>query len=141
MNYLNPLLKKSKVIFILPFNIWGADHVDGQLISIWDKGVRFFLCVTYVYRVVPLKGKKGITITKAFHKIFHEFGYNPDKLFGLKSTSWIDQRSESMVAWLWHWNIFNVKRRKICCSWNIHQDPEEQDLEAGYCSIKKCVYY
>ena len=51
-------------------NIWGADLVDMQLISTYNKGFRFLLFVTdipskYTY-VVPLKDKKG---TNAFQKI------------------------------------------------------------------------
>ena len=48
-------------------NIWGADLADMQLISKFNKGFRFLLCVIYIYSkytwVIPLKDKKGITIT------------------------------------------------------------------------------
>ena len=41
-----------------------------QLISKSNKGFRFLLCVIDIYskyaRVIPLKDKKGITITNAF---------------------------------------------------------------------------
>ena len=44
-----------------------------QLVSKCDKGFRFLLCVMDIYCksawVAPLKGKKGITITKAFQEI------------------------------------------------------------------------
>ena len=53
-------------------NIWGADLADMQLISKFNKGFR--LCVIDIFSkyawVVPLKDKKGITITHAFQKIF-----------------------------------------------------------------------
>ena len=41
-----------------------------QLISKFNKGIPFLLCVIDIFSiyawVVPLKGKKGITITDAF---------------------------------------------------------------------------
>ena len=47
-----------------------------QLISKFNKGIRFLLCVTDTYSkyawVIPLKDKKGITITNAFQKILKE---------------------------------------------------------------------
>ena len=43
-----------------------------QLISKFNKGFRFLLCVIDIYskyaRVIPLKDKKGITITNALKK-------------------------------------------------------------------------
>ena len=53
-------------------NIWGADLADMQLISKFDKGFRFVLCVTDIFSkyawVVPLKYKKGVSIVTAFQK-------------------------------------------------------------------------
>ena len=44
-----------------------------QLISKFNKGLRFLLCVIDIFNkytwVVPLKDKKGISITNAFQKI------------------------------------------------------------------------
>ena len=60
-------------------NIWGADLADIQLISKFNKGFRFLFCVTDISSkytwVIPLKYKKGITITNAFQKILNEYGY------------------------------------------------------------------
>ena len=51
----------------------GADLADMQLISMFNKGFRFLLCVIDIFSkyawVVPLKDKKSITITNAFQKI------------------------------------------------------------------------
>ena len=53
-------------------NIWPADLADMQLISKYNKGVRFLLCVIDIFSkyawVVPLKGKKGVSIFNAFQK-------------------------------------------------------------------------
>ena len=47
-----------------------------QLISKFNKGIRFLLCVIDIYckytRVIPLKDKKDITIINVFQKILKE---------------------------------------------------------------------
>ena len=51
-------------------NLWGADLADMQLISKFNKGVRFLLCVIDNFSkcalVAPLKDKKGVSIVNAF---------------------------------------------------------------------------
>ena len=62
-----------------------------QLISKFNKGFSFLLCVIAIYnkfvRVVPLRNKKGITITNAFQKILKEFNRKPNKI-------WVHKGSE-----------------------------------------------
>ena len=62
--------KKRKVHSTFKDNIWGADLADMQLISRYNKGIRFLLCVTDIFSkyawVVPLKDKKGVSIAAAF---------------------------------------------------------------------------
>ena len=52
-----------------------------QLISKFDKGFKFLLCIIDIYSkytwVIPLKEKKGITITDAFQKILDESNHTP----------------------------------------------------------------
>ena len=66
--------KKRKVHSSFIDNIWGADLVDMQLISKFNKVFRFLLCVIEIYSkyvwIIHLKDKKGITITHAFQKNF-----------------------------------------------------------------------
>ena len=76
-NDTNQLIENSlteKYNHILIDNIWGADLADMQLLSKFNKGVHFLLCVIDVYSkytwVIPLIDKKGITITNAFQKNF-----------------------------------------------------------------------
>ena len=72
-----------------------------QLISKSNKGFRFLLCVIDIYSkyacVIPLKDKKGITITNAFQKILKESNRKPNKI-------WVDKGIEfynrSMKSWL-----------------------------------------
>ena len=62
--------KKRKVYAPFKDNIWGADLADMQLLSRYNKGTRFLLCVIDIFSkyawVVPLKDKKGISIVTAF---------------------------------------------------------------------------
>ena len=72
-----------------------------QLISKSNKGFRFLLCVIDIYSkyacVIPLKDKKGITITNAFQKILKESNRKANKI-------WVDKGIEfynrSMKSWL-----------------------------------------
>ena len=54
--------KKRKMYSSFKDNIWGADLADMQLISKFNKGFRFLLCVIDIFSkyawVVPLKDKK-----------------------------------------------------------------------------------
>ena len=63
--------KKRTVYSEFKDNIWGADLADMQLISKFNKGFRFLLCVIHIFSkyawVVPLKDKKGVRIVNAFH--------------------------------------------------------------------------
>ena len=51
---------------------WGADLADMQLISKFDKGVRFLLYEIDIYRkyawIIPLKDKTGIQLLIVFKK-------------------------------------------------------------------------
>ena len=64
--------QKRKVHSSFIDNIWGADLVDMQLISKFNKGIRFSLCVIDIFIkytwVIPLKDKESITVTDAFQK-------------------------------------------------------------------------
>ena len=71
-----------------------------QLRSKFNEGIRFILCVIDIFSkyawVVPLKDKKGIIITNAFHKILDEPKPKPNKI-------WVDKGSEfynrSVKSW------------------------------------------
>ena len=61
-----------------------------QLANKFNKGVRFLLCVIDIYSkyasVIPVKDKKGITITTVFQKVLNESNRKPKKL-------WVDKGS------------------------------------------------
>ena len=83
--------EKRKVYSSFRDNIWGPDLTDMQLLSKFNKGFRFLLCVIDIYskyaRIIPLKDKKGVSIVDAFQKILDDSKRKPNKI-------WIDKGSE-----------------------------------------------
>ena len=71
--------------------MWGVDLADTQLLSKYNKGYKFVLCVIDVYTkyasVVSLKDKKGISIVNVFQKIINDSKRRPNKI-------WVDRGSE-----------------------------------------------
>ena len=92
--------EKRKVHWPLKDNIWRADLADVQLISNFNKGSRFLLCVTDIFSkytwFISLKDKKGITITNAFQKVLNKSNRKPRK-------KWVNKGREfyngSMKSW------------------------------------------
>ena len=82
-------------------NIWGPDLADMELISKFNKGFRFLLCVTDIFSkyawAVPLKDKKRFSIVDAFRKLLDDSNRKPNKI-------WVDKGSEfyngSFKKWL-----------------------------------------
>ena len=93
--------EKRKVYSGFRNNIWDADLADMKLISKFNKGFRFFLCVIdmlskYAW-VVSLKDKKGISIVNAFQKILDKSGCKPNKIQVDKGNEFFDN---SFKKWL-----------------------------------------
>ena len=82
---------KRKVYSQFKDNIWGVDLADTQLLSKKNKGIKYLLCAIDLFSkyafAVPLKDKKGISITNAFNKIIKQSNRKPNKI-------WVDQRGE-----------------------------------------------
>ena len=82
-------------------NTLPADLADMQLISKFNKGFRFLLCVIDIYSkyswVFPLKDKKVVSIINAFQCILKKSNRKPKKI-------WVDKGVEfynkSMKSWL-----------------------------------------
>ena len=83
--------KKRKFYSGFRDNIWGADLADMQLISKFNKGFRFLLCVTDIFSryawVVRLKDKKGISIVNTFQKVLKESDRKPNKIWLIKEAN------------------------------------------------------
>ena len=93
--------EKRKVHAAFKDNIWGAHLADMQLLSRYNKGIRFLLCVIDIFskyaRVVPVKDKKGVSIATALQSILKQLTRKPNKI-------WVDKGSEfynvSFKKWL-----------------------------------------
>ena len=72
-------------------NVLGANLEDMQMIDKFNRGFRFLLGVINIYSkyasVIPLKGKKWITITNGFQKKLDERNSNPNEI-------WVDKGNE-----------------------------------------------
>ena len=86
--------------------IWDADLAHMQLISMFNKVIRFLSCATDIFSkyvwVTPLKDKTGITTVNAFWNILNKLDRKANKL-------WVDKDSEfynrSIKSWLEENNI------------------------------------
>ena len=82
---------KRKVYSSFKDNIWGVDLANMELISKYNKGIRYLLCVIDIFSkyawVVPLKYKKVVTIVNTFQSILDNSKRKPNKI-------WVDQGSE-----------------------------------------------
>ena len=71
-----------------------------QLLSKYNKGIRFLLCAIDIFNkyawVVPLKDKKGISIVKVFQSILKQSNRKPNKI-------WVDKGSEFYNAYFKKW--------------------------------------
>ena len=92
--------KKRKVHSTFKDKIWGVDLADMQLLSKYNKGIRFLLCAFDIFSkyawVVPLKHKKGISIVRAFQSILKQSNRKPNKI-------WVDKGSEFYNAYFKKW--------------------------------------
>ena len=98
-----PIIRKfeeRKVYSAFKDNIWGADLADTQLLSKYNKGIRFLLCVIDIFSkyawVVPLKDKKGISIVEAFQSILKQSNRKPNKI-------WVDKVSGFYNGYFKNW--------------------------------------
>ena len=92
--------EKRRVYSTFKDNIWGVDLAGMQLLSKYNKGIRFLLCVIDIFSkyvwVVPLKDKKGISIVKAFQIILKQSNRKPNKI-------WVEKGSEFYNAYFKKW--------------------------------------
>ena len=92
--------KKRKTRAAFKDNIWDADLADMQLLSRYNKGIRFLLCVIDIFSkyawAVPLKDRKDVSIVTAFQSILKQLNRKPNKI-------WVDKRSEFYNAFFKKW--------------------------------------
>ena len=99
-----PIIRKfiqRKMYSTFKNNFLRADLADMQLISKFNKGFRFLLCVADIFSkfacIVPLKNKKGVNIVNTFQSILKDSNRKPNKI-------WVDKGGEfynnSFKKWL-----------------------------------------
>ena len=89
-----PIIKKfkrRKVYSSFKDNIWAVDLADMQLISKFNKIIKYLLCVIDLFSkyawVIPLKDKKGESIVNSFQIALKKSERKPNKI-------WVDHDSE-----------------------------------------------
>ena len=103
-NYTNQFLeifKKRTVYSGFRDSIWGADLAEIQLISKFNKGFRFLLCVIDIFSkytwVVSLKDKRGISLVNAFQKILHDSNRKPNKIWVYKGSEFYNSSFKKIL--------------------------------------------
>ena len=84
-------MNKRKVYSQFKDNIWGVDLADMKSLSKKNNGIKYLLCAINLFSkyafFVPLKDKKGASITNAFSKTTRQSNRKPSK-------KWVDQGAE-----------------------------------------------
>ena len=111
-----------------------------QLISKFNKGFRFLLCVIDIFSkyawVIPLKDKKGVSIVNAFQKILKESDRSKAKSKGRKPNKiWIDKRSEFYDNYFKKW----LKDNDIEMH-SIHNEWKSVIAERSIRTLKNKIY-
>ena len=110
----------------------GVDLADMQLISRFNKGFRFLLCVINIFSkyawVVPLKDKKVISIVNAFQKILYKSGRKPNKI-------WVDKGIEFQNNSFKKWFIDNDTEMYL-----IHNEGKYVVAERFIKTLKTKIY-
>ena len=92
--------EKRKVYSTFKGNIWDADLADMQLISKFNKGFRFLLCVVDIFSkdawVVPLKDKKDVRIVNAIQSISKDSNRKSNNI-------WVDKLGELYNNFFKNW--------------------------------------
>ena len=124
--------EKRKVYSTFTDNIWGVDLADMPLLSKYNKGIRFLLCVIDIFskyaRVVPLKDKKGISIVKAFQIILKQSNKKTNKI-------WVDKGSEFYNAYFKKW-----LRDNDIVMYSTHNEGKPVIVERFIKTLKSKIY-
>ena len=108
--------KKIKLHSSFIDNIWSTDRAAMQLISKFDKRIRFIDIFRKNAWFIPLRDKKDITITNVFQKILKESNRNLNKIWIYKASEF---HSRSMKSWLEKNDILRkiqcIMKENCCC--------------------------
>ena len=103
--------------------IWCSDLVEMQQFSKWNKGYRYLLMVLDLFSkygwIVPLKDKKGETVTEAFKTIFKE-GRKPQYLWTDKGKEYYNKNMKELLEKnnITLYSTENEEKSSVCERWN-----------------------
>ena len=103
--------------------IWCSDIVEMQRFSRWNAGYRYLLMVLDVFSkygwIVPLKNKKGETVTEAFKTIFKE-GRKPEYIWVDKGKEFYNKHLKSLLEKhkIPLYSTENEEKSSVCERWN-----------------------
>ena len=103
--------------------IWCSDLVEMQQFSKWNKGYRYLLMVLDVFSkygwIVPLKDKKGETVTEAFKTILKE-GRKPQYLWVDKGKEYHNKHVKELLDKnkITLYSTENEEKSSVCERWN-----------------------
>ena len=110
----------------------GVDLADMQLLSKYNKGVRFLLRVIDTFSkyawVVPLKDKKGISTVKAFQIILKQSNGKPNEM-------WVDKGSEFYNTYFKKW-----LRDNAIVMYSTHNEGKPVVAERFIRTLKNKIY-
>ena len=102
--------------------IWCSDRVEVQQFSKWNKGYRYLLMVLDMFSkygwIVPLKDKKGETVTEAFKTIFKE-GRKPHYLWTDKEKEYYNKYMKYLLQKhnITLYSTENEEKSSVCERW------------------------
>ena len=103
-----------------------------QLISKFNKGYRFLLCVIDIFNkyawVILLKDKKGVSIVNAFQKVLDNLERKPNQI-------WVDKGSEFYNSSFKKW----LKDNDTYIDFNKEVNDKDPEFKVGdHVRISKC---
>ena len=124
--------EKRKVYSTFKDNIRDFDLANMHLLSKYNKGIRFLLCVIDIFSkyawVVTLKDKKHISIVKAFQSILKQSNQKPSKI-------WVDKGSEFYNAYFKKW-----LRDNDIVMYSTHNEEKSVVAERFIKTLKSKIY-
>ena len=103
--------------------IWCSDLVEIQQFSKWNKGYRYLLMVLDVFSkygwIIPLKDKKGETVSEAFKTILKE-DRKPEYLWVDKGKEYYDKHVKDLLEKnnIRMYSTENEEKSSVCERWN-----------------------
>ena len=103
--------------------VWCSDLVEMQQFSKWNKGYRYLLMVLDVFSkygwIIPLKDKKGETVSEAFKTILKE-GRTPGYLWVDKGKEYYNKHVKDLLEKnnIQMYSTENEEKSSVCERWN-----------------------